>query len=655
MRTIKVNNNLRIIFLVFLDVIAVILAELLSIFVRYEIEYSYIAPNALEMVYRTLPYWIPVNFAIFASFRLYNRLWEYISLNEAIRIVLAAFLSTLSFLLIVRIMNIHIHPTVFVLDWIFLTFFTAVFRFYYRLRKAFLCSFVEKHASSSQPKNIMIIGAGQAGNTLLREIRSDSKLADLNVVCAIDDDISKHNKFTHGVKIVGGLDKVSWAASHYQVDEIFLAIPSASPEKTREILNVCKDTNCVLRTLPSVYQIVSNTAFFSMLKKVEISDLLGRPQIKLESGEISRFICGKKVLVTGAGGSIGSELCRQLASFSPAMLILFDIYENTTLYVNNELVAKYPNIKIVSLIGSVRDEGRLENIFATYRPNIVYHAAAHKHVPLMESSPNESVKNNVFGTLNVVRMSDKFGVSRFVMISTDKAVNPTSIMGATKRICEMIIQSYDRISTTEFVAVRFGNVLGSNGSVIPIFEKQIAEGGPVTVTHRDIIRYFMTITEAVSLVLQAGTFAQGGEIFALDMGEPVKILTLAENMIKLSGKVPYRDIDIVFTGLRPGEKKFEELLMAEEGLKSTKNDKIFICQPLALDMNEFSGKLRELDSAVADDRCDIRPLVKSIVPTYIMPAERTDETEKIHDETKPLTAVAHGVAAHEQETVFSAS
>ena len=652
MKAIKVNNNLRILFLVFLDVIAVILAELLSVFVRYEMEYFYIAPNAVEMVYRTLPYWIPINFAIFAFFRLYNRLWEFISLDEAVRIILAAFLSSLSFVLIIRVMNISIRPTVFVLAWIFLTFFTAGSRFYYRLRKAVLCLFTGKHNLSGNNKNIMIVGAGQAGNTLLREIKGDKKLANLNVVCVIDDDTSKHNKVTYGAKIIGGLDKVTWAAAHYQVDEIMLAIPSAGSERIKEILNVCKDTNCVIKTLPSVYQLVSNTAFFSMLKKVEIADLLGRPQIKLECCEISRFICGKRILVTGAGGSIGSELCRQLASFEPSMLILFDIYENSTLYVNNELVTKYPNIKIISLIGSVRDEGRLENIFATYRPNIVYHAAAHKHVPLMESSPNESVKNNVFGTLNVVRMSDKFGVSRFVMISTDKAVNPTSIMGATKRICEMIVQSYDRISTTEFVAVRFGNVLGSNGSVIPIFEKQIAEGGPVTVTHRDIIRYFMTITEAVSLVLQAGTFAQGGEIFALDMGEPVKILTLAENMIRLSGKVPYRDIDIVFTGLRPGEKKFEELLMAEEGLKSTKNDKIFICQPLELDMNEFSEKLRELGSAVADDSCDIRPLVKSIVPTYIMPFERTDEADKA-DEKETVTV--HGVTERPQEAIFSAS
>ncbi|MBP8641126.1 MAG: polysaccharide biosynthesis protein [Oscillospiraceae bacterium] len=634
----KVNNGFRIAFLAFLDIVALALAEYLSLFVRYELEYLVIPPNALGMILKTMPYWVPVNFLIFSCFKLYNRLWEYVSLSEAIRVVFASLLSTVALIVIASILKVDIYASVYVLIGIFLTVFTLTTRFYYRLVKAFLNLFTGKTNSEDGRKNIMIIGAGNAGNSLLREIISDRNLSNIKVVCVIDDDKSKHGKVTNGVKIVGGRRKIQWAAENYQVDEILLAIPSASIETRKEILNICKDTKCVIKTLPSVYQIVNNTAMFSMLKKIEIGDLLGRQQIKLDCSEISSYIKGKTVLVTGAGGSIGSELCRQLATCEPATLIIFDIYENSTLYVNNELTSKYPNIKIVSLIGSVRDKGRLEYLFSTYSPDIVYHAAAHKHVPLMESSPNESVKNNVFGTLNVVRLSDKFGVSRFVMISTDKAVNPTSIMGATKRICEMIIQTYDRLSATEFVAVRFGNVLGSNGSVIPIFEKQIAKGGPVTVTHPDIIRYFMTITEAVSLVLQAGAYARGGEIFTLDMGEPVKILSLAENMIRLSGKVPYRDIDIVFTGLRPGEKKFEELLMAEEGLQSTKNDKIFICQPLAIDLNEFSEKLKELSIAASDERSEIHLLVKQIVPTYVLPSERVKDTVETDEEAESLAS-----------------
>ncbi|NCB42975.1 MAG: polysaccharide biosynthesis protein [Clostridia bacterium] len=638
MYKIKVNNGFRITFLVFLDIVSLALAELLSLFVRYELEYAFIPPSAMGMIFKTIPYWAPVSVIIFICFRLYNRLWEYVSLGEAVRVVFAALLSSVALVAIAMINKIQVPTSVYALTWIFLTVLTLTTRFYYRLLRSFINLLSSKSKSNDSRKNIMIIGAGNAGNSLLREIISERNLSNIKVVCVIDDDKSKHGKVTNGVKIVGGRRKIQWAAENYQVDEILLAIPSASIETRKEILNICKDTKCVIKTLPSVYQIVNNTAMFSMLKKVEIGDLLGRPQIKLDCSEISSYIKGKTVLVTGAGGSIGSELCRQLATYEPATLILFDIYENSTLYINNELTSKYPNIKIVSLIGSVRDEGRLEHIFSAYKPNIVYHAAAHKHVPLMESSPNESVKNNVFGTLNVARLSDKFGVSRFVMISTDKAVNPTSIMGATKRICEMIVQTYGKISTTEFVAVRFGNVLGSNGSVIPIFEKQIAKGGPVTVTHPDIIRYFMTITEAVSLVLQAGAYARGGEIFTLDMGEPVKILSLAENMIRLSGKVPYKDIDIVFTGLRPGEKKFEELLMDEEGLQSTKNDKIFICQPLNMDLNEFSERLKELDAAVSDENCEIRALVKQIVPTYILPSERVQDTVETDEEAETLAS-----------------
>jgi len=589
------------------------LAVYLSAVFRYFIEYSAFPVGTIDKVNEILLYWLPANTVIFALFQMYNRLWEFASVREALRVVIAVFCSFLALAVIGNIIGLYAARSCYPLVWFFLTIFSLGTRFFYRILRVLNLT---TSGSSSAGTNVMIIGAGNAGNSIIREIESDRRFSHYNVMCVIDDDPSKAHKYIGKIKVIGGRNKIVWAANKYNVDEIIFAIPSADVKTRREFFEICKDTACVVKTLPSIYQMVNNSASISMLRKVEIADLLDRPQIELDQAGISDSIYGKTVLVTGAGGSIGSELCRQLATYSPEKLIIFDIYENSIFYIRNELKEAFPQLDIVTLIGSVRDFDRLDTVFSTYKPDIVYHAAAHKHVPLMEDNPNEAVKNNVFGTLNIVRASDKYGVSRFVMISTDKAVNPTNVMGATKRICEMIIQYYDKHSKSEFVAVRFGNVLGSNGSVIPIFSKQIEKGGPVTVTHPEIIRFFMTIPEAVSLVLQAGTYAHGGEIFVLDMGEPVKILKLAENMIRLSGLVPYKDIEISFIGLRPGEKICEELLMREEGICETPNKKIFIGNPLQIDEYKFIKQLEHLKYVTEDDNYNIRSLLKEIVPTY---------------------------------------
>ena len=461
----------------------------------------------------------------------------------------------------------------------------------------------------------MVIGAGEAGNVIIKEI-VNSNFSTMVIKCVIDDDKGKWGRYIQGIKVAGGRDKIVECADIYEVDEIIVALPSASRSEIKEILEICKDTNCKLRSLPGMYQLVNGEVNVSKLRDVEVEDLLGRDPISVDMDSILGYVQGKVVLVTGGGGSIGSELCRQIATHKPKRLVIVDIYENSVYDVQQELKQKYPELDLVVLIASVRNTNRMNYIFSKYRPHIVYHAAAHKHVPLMEDSPTEAIKNNVFGTFKTAQAAAMSGVQRFVMISTDKAVNPTNIMGASKRICEMIIQTFDKHYDTEFVAVRFGNVLGSNGSVIPLFRKQIAAGGPVTVTHPDIIRYFMTIPEAVSLVLQAGAYAKGGEIFVLDMGEPVKILTLAENLIKLSGYRVGEDIKIKFTGLRPGEKLYEELLMDEEGMKDTANKMIHIGKPIELDEQEFFCQLKELKDECQIENSDIRPLIRKIVPTY---------------------------------------
>lgn len=499
------------------------------------------------------------------------------------------------------------------------TFFLAVMlrllMKYTVLRAA--CESGENAAPSELDGNIMIIGAGSAASMLINELKG-YKPSGIKFKCIIDDDPSKKNTYISGVKVCGDRNHIIEAAEKYEIDTILFAIPSCGSKERSEILNICKETSCRLKIVPSVYQMIcrEKSSISDKIRKVEIEDLLGREPISLDIDRVINYVAGKTVLVTGGGGTIGSELCRQIAAHEPRRLIVFDVYENNAYDIQNELKRKYPKLDLVTLIGSVRDSKRLECMFNTYRPDIVYHAAAHKHVPLMEDSPNEAVKNNVFGTLKTARCADKYGAEKFVLISTDKAVNPTNIMGASKRICEMIIQAYNNRSKTEFVAVRFGNVLGSNGSVIPLFKKQIEAGGPVTVTDPDIIRYFMTIPEAVTLVLQAGASAKGGEIFVLDMGKPMKILDLAENLIRLSGLVPYKDINIEFIGLRPGEKLYEEMLMDEEGIKETENELIYIGHPIEFDEEKFFASLDRLQKAMYDDGADIRAIVSDIVPTY---------------------------------------
>ena len=461
----------------------------------------------------------------------------------------------------------------------------------------------------------MIVGAGDAGNLAIRELEMSNQL-ESRVVGLIDDDKNKHGTYIQGVKVLGDRNKIPDFVKKYNVDEIIIALPSVSKKNIKEIVNICQTTNCKIKILPGIYQLVTGEVEVAKLRNIQIEDLLGREPVNANSKEIGTYVAEKTVLVTGAGGSIGSELSRQIAANYPRRLILLDIYENTLYDIERELLKDYPNIDLITLVGSVRNRSRLTHIFEEYRPDLIFHAAAHKHVPLMEDSPNEAIKNNVFGTMELCRAADYFGAEKLVLISTDKAVNPTNVMGASKRICEMLVQYYNERSNTNFVAVRFGNVLGSNGSVIPYFKKQIAEGGPVTVTHPDIIRYFMTIPEAVSLVLKAGASANGGEIFVLDMGEPVKILDLAKNMIALSGHEVGSDIEIVFTGLRPGEKLYEELLMDEEGLQNTDNELIHIGKPIKFDTKKFEAGLRKLYRIAYGEKEGIRKAIKDIVPTY---------------------------------------
>ena len=492
-----------------------------------------------------------------------------------------------------------------------LTGITTGTRFSYRIMR----NMRHKAQNRKNGTRVMIIGAGDAGNTVIKEI-TNSSYSTMTIKCIIDDDEGKWGRFIQGIKIVGGRDRIVEYAALYGIDEIFIAIPSANRATMKALVEICKETSCKLRTLPGIYQLVNGEVNVSKLRDVDVEDLLGRDPIKVDLDSILNYVRNQTIMVTGGGGSIGSELCRQIAGHKPARLIIVDIYENNAYEIQQELKHKYPNLDLVVLIASVRNTNRINHIMEEYRPDIIYHAAAHKHVPLMEVSPNEAIKNNVFGTWKTAQAAVQNGVKKFVLISTDKAVNPTNIMGASKRICEMVIQTYNRHYDTEFVAVRFGNVLGSNGSVIPLFKNQIAAGGPVTVTHPDIIRYFMTIPEAVSLVLQAGVYAKGGEIFILDMGEPVKILDLAKNLIRLSGYKVDEDIKIEFTELRPGEKLYEELLMSEEGLMDTENKLIHIGKPIEFDETLFYVQLNNLKRAVENECDDVRSLIQEIVPTY---------------------------------------
>lgn len=611
LRLIKENKLLlRRIFLIILDSLMINVCAFMAILIRFDLSFNNIPTHYLDAILAYVPWNTVITILIFYCCRLYHSLWKYASIDEVTNVMIGCILAAAAQYIGIHVMNLHVPRSYYPLSMVFLMVGVVGTRFIYRFLRL-----LSNRYHGAKKSRIMIIGAGEAANVIIREI-TVSQYVEGSVVCIIDDNRSKVGRYIQGVKIVGTRHKIVEAARKYEITDIIIAIPTAPRKEIRSILEICKETNCTLKILPGIYQLINEEVSVSRLRTVEIEDLLGREPVRIDAREVSDFLRGKIVMVTGGGGSIGSELCRQIASFSPAKLIIVDIYENNAYFVQQELKNRYPKIELEVLIASVRNTNRMDQIFDKYRPEFVYHAAAHKHVPLMEDSPNEAIKNNVGGTLKLAKAADKYGVKRFIFISTDKAVNPTNIMGASKRICEMIIQSFNRRSQTEFVAVRFGNVLGSNGSVIPLFKQQIMNGGPVTVTHPDIIRYFMTIPEAVSLVLQAGVYAHGGEIFVLDMGEPVKIADLAKNLIKLSGFIPDKDIRIEYTGLRPGEKLYEELLMKEEGLKETNNNRIFVGEPIIFDDDEFVEAVENLACLAKQECKEIREEVKKLVPTY---------------------------------------
>lgn len=606
---------IRRIFLMCYDMFAVFVASMVALMIRFDLNFYNVPSEYLNEVWRTLPYMMAITLIIFWGLRLYSSLWSYAGALEMMYVVSACILDAIAVAALILVRNwgdmFPVPRSFYVLYGLFLLVLIMGCRYSYRGLRVIR----NMRRDGVYRRNVLVIGAGEAGNQLIREI-NNSRYVRKKVVGVIDDDKTKIGNYIHGAKVVGDRSCIRDKVLELHVHEIIIAMPSASPKQMKGILDICKETGCELKRLPGIYQLVNGEVGISKLKDVDVNDLLGREPVTVDLESIMGYVSGKIIMVTGGGGSIGSELCRQIAGHKPKQLIILDIYENTTYDIQNELKVKFPELDLVVLIGSVRNTNRMNWIFETYHPEIIYHAAAHKHVPLMEESPNEAIKNNVLGTWKIVQAADHYHVKRFVMISTDKAVNPTNIMGASKRICEMIIQTYNKRSNTEYVAVRFGNVLGSNGSVIPLFKKQIERGGPVTVTDPNIVRYFMTIPEAVSLVLQAGAYAKGGEIFVLDMGEPVKILDLAKNLILLSGHKPDEDIQIVFTGLRPGEKLYEEMLMDEEGLQDTENNLIHIGKPIELDEEKFLNQLEKLKEYVVTEPSDIRELVKEIVPTY---------------------------------------
>ena len=654
------------IYLLLYDIIAMNASYFMGLLLRFDLRYSAIPETYLSSFLRFAPVYTIFTVVVFFIFRLYKSVWRFASFSELNRIIGASAVVTIfqivGITVFIRRMPISYYAFGAVMQFCLVTAVRFAYRFIVLER-------AKKKKSVLATRRAMIIGAGNAGQMIIKEL-SVSDNANAKAICVIDDNSNKWGREIEGVPIVGGRDSILFAVKKYNVDQILFAIPTATPEEKRDILNICKETGCELKTLPGIYQLTNGDVSLSDMKSVAIEDLLGREPIKVNMEEIFQHLKGQTVLITGGGGSIGSELSRQIAGHEPKQLIIFDIYENNAYEIEQELKRKYPELNLVVLIGSVRDSRRINWVFERYKPDIVYHAAAHKHVPLMETSPNEAIKNNVVGTYKTAYAALKYGVKSFVLISTDKAVNPTNIMGASKRLCEMVIQCMDAVSRegrinllpvlhahdgkvlngksfsnsvdhvsmddihheikhlaikceknknqngTRFVAVRFGNVLGSNGSVIPLFKKQIEEGGPVTVTHPDIIRYFMTIPEAVSLVLQAGVYAWGGEIFVLDMGAPVKIDTLARNLIRLSGHQPDVDIKIEYVGLRPGEKLYEEKLMAEEGMKKTENELIHIGKPIPFDTVDFLKKLEALAEASYENADDIVQMVEEMVPTF---------------------------------------
>lgn len=621
--------------LIIWDAFCINACSFLALFIRYELnvdrflrsgineEYplGYVGTIQQLMIFNTL-----ITLIVFALFRLYNSLWRFAGLGEVINIVLASGVSgVLHFLLVFG--TFHQMPRSYFVIYVLLLFITTLtVRFSYRVVRLLYKS--NRHGKGM--RTTLIIGAGEACNIVIRELKMSDNL-DSHICGIIDDNKSKHGTYIQGVKVIGGRERIVSFVEEMGVNEIIVAMPSASKSEIRDILEICQQTESELKIVPGVYQFVNGEAEIEKIRPVEIEDLLGREPVDINLEHVINYVKGKVVLVTGGGGSIGSELCRQIAANHPKMLIIFDIYENNAYDIQQELLREFPSLHLEVLIGSVRNTSRVDSLFASYRPDIVYHAAAHKHVPLMEDSPNEAIKNNVFGTYKTALAADRYGAKKFVLISTDKAVNPTNIMGASKRICEMIIQELNNRSSTDFVAVRFGNVLGSNGSVIPLFKKQIASGGPVTVTDKNIIRYFMTIPEAVSLVIRAGALAQGGEIFVLDMGEPVKIDDLARKLIRLSGYVPDRDIKVEYTGLRPGEKLYEEMLMDEEGLKETAHSLIHIGRPLVFDGEAFLGQLDALYDAAYSEGENMKELVADLVPTYTIRDEDKERDRKMID------------------------
>ena len=608
-----VNRKRLAIELVLFDIIAIQLAAFLAILTRFEFRIHTIEPLFID----TLVHYAVLNtfcsICIFAAYRMYSTLWSFASIMDFFNVVKAVLISS-----VFQFIGIHMLawpiPRSFIVLYIGWLGIAAVFpRMMIRILRG--GRRIPLQAIGKQAIPVMLIGAGEAGSIILQEFKN-SKFVEKEIVCVIDDDPKKWGTFIHGVPVVGGRRKITQSVVRFGIQEIVLAIPTLKPHERKNIINICQQTGCKMSTLPGIYQLINYDVKVSMLRDVQIEDLLGREAVRTDLESIMSYVKDQKVMVTGGGGSIGSELCRQIADDQPKQLIIIDNYENAAYELQMELGRKHPELDVIVLIVSVQNRRKIREIFEQYKPDLVFHAAAHKHVPLMEYSPCEAIKNNVFGTMNVASEANRSGVKRMVLISTDKTVRPTNIMGASKRICEMVIQTYNQRSKTEYVAVRFGNVLGSNGSVVPLFKQQIREGGPVTVTHPDIIRYFMTIPEAVSLVLQAGAYAQGGEIFILDMGEPVKILDLAENMIRLSGLVPGEDIEIKFTGLRPGEKLYEELLIDDDNKKETANKRIFIGQPIKIDEAEFDEKMKELEKATFSEDENIRQVVKKLVPEY---------------------------------------
>ena len=609
----------RVLALIVLDLVIVNAAALGALFIRFEFSIDAMNESGFVDAYLHIaPYFTVLSIGIFALLRLYRSLWQFASIEEIRNLAVASVLATAAGVLLCKGMRVYLPRSMPVLNVMLLFFGIAAVRFIYRGLRWLI------RRPAKERRLTMLIGGGSGGAMVLRELqRSEHSMN--RVVCIIDDDPKKQGSYLLGVRIVGGRECIQFYAEKYQITDIILAMPSASFTDRRKILEICQRTRCRLQMLPGLYQLASGQVSVQQIRNVSVEDLLGRDKVQVDLSEIGGYIAGKTVLVTGGGGSIGSELCRQIAVQQPKRLIIFDIYENNAYDIQQELRRRFPELDLVVLIGSVRDKARVDMLFEEYHPEIVCHAAAHKHVPLMEDSPNEAIKNNVFGTYNVADAADAYHAETFVLISSDKAVNPTNIMGASKRICEMIVQVMGKHSETKYTAVRFGNVLGSNGSVIPLFKKQIEQGGPVTVTHKDIIRYFMTISEAVSLVLQACVYAKGGEVFVLDMGDPVRIDDLARNMIRLSGLEPDVDIQIAYTGLRPGEKLYEELLMQDEGLEKTPNELIYIGHFNDFDEKKLKEALDELKTAAESNCGRIRELVKGLVRTYQPEGEQCAE------------------------------